>query len=68
VIEAAIDIVENILGGVFFVDLKNMNRHAASSGKLLMTNMTLKVLGFLMLNQDLLVIEFMIAVIITPDL
>jgi hypothetical protein len=67
VIEAAIDIVENILGGVFFVDLKNVNRHATSSGKLLMTKMTLKVLGFLMLNQDLFVIEFTIA-LITPDL
>jgi len=57
----------NILGDVFFVDLKNVNGHATSSGKLLMTNMTLKVFGFLMLNQDLLVIEFTIAVI-TPNL
>lgn len=47
------------------MDLEDVDGHAASGGELLVTDMALEVLRFLMLNQDLLVVEFAIAVI-TP--
>lgn len=49
------------------MDLEDVDGHAASGRELLVADMALKVLGFLMLHQDLLVVEFAIAVI-TPHL
>lgn len=49
------------------MDLEDVYGHATSGGELLVADMTLKVFGFLMLHQDLLVIEFAIAVV-TPHL
>ena len=49
------------------MDLEDVDGHAASGRELLVADMALEVLGFLMLHQDLLVVEFAIAVI-TPHL
>ena len=45
------------------MDLEDVDGHAAGGGELLVADMALEVLGLLMLNQDLLVVEFPIAVI-----
>lgn len=47
----------------FFMNLKNVNGHAASSRKLLMANMAFEVFSLLMLNQNLLIIELPITVV-----
>lgn len=49
------------------MDLEDVDGHAAGGGELLVADMALEVLGLLMLHQDLLVVEFAIAVV-TPHL
>jgi hypothetical protein len=49
------------------VNLEDVNGHATGGGELLMTDMALEVLCFLVLHQNLLIVEFSIAVI-APDL
>ena len=45
------------------MDLEDVDGHTAGRGELLVAYMALEVLGLLMLHQDLLVVEFAIAVI-----
>lgn len=49
------------------MDLEDVDGHPAGGGEFLVANMALEMLRLLMLDQDLLVIEFTIAVI-TPNL
>ena len=56
-----------LLADGFFVNLENVNGHAASSGELPMAMIALEVFGFLVLNQYLLIIKFPITVI-APNL
>lgn len=44
------------------VDLHAMNRETRTSVQLFMANMTLEMLGFLMLNQDFFIVEFAVAI------
>ena len=55
------------LGDGLLVNLKNVDGHTTGGGELLVADMALEVLGFLVLHQDLLVIEFPVA-IVTPYL
>ena len=52
-----------LLADGFFVNLENVNGHAASSRKLLMANMAFEVFSLLMLNQNLLIIELPVTVV-----
>jgi hypothetical protein len=45
------------------VNLEDVNDHAAGSRELLVADMALEVLGFLVLNKYLLVVELSVAVI-----
>ena len=49
------------------MDLEDVDGHAAGGGELLVTDVALEVLGFLMLNKNLLVLELSVA-IVTPHL
>ena len=49
------------------MDLEDVDGHTAGGGELLVTDVALEVLGFLMLNKNLLVLELSVA-IVTPHL
>jgi hypothetical protein len=52
----------NELRNGLLVHLEDVNDHTASGGKLLMTNMTLEMLGLLVLYQNLLILKLALAV------
>jgi hypothetical protein len=45
------------------VDLEDVDGHAVGGGELLVANVALEVLGFLVLDEDLLVVELAVAVV-----
>lgn len=53
----------NALGNGLLVNLEDVNGHAASRGELLVADMAFEVLGLLVLDQDLLVVELSVAVV-----
>jgi hypothetical protein len=52
----------NELRNGLLVHLEDVNDHTASGGKLLMTNMTLEMLGLLVLYQNLLILKLTLTV------
>lgn len=58
---------ERLLGDGLFVDLEDVNGHSTGGGELLVADVALEVLSLLMLNKNLLVVEFSVAVI-APNL
>lgn len=56
-----------ILGHGLLVDLEDVDSHATGGGELLLANMALEVLSFLVLDEDLLVVEFPVTVV-APNL
>lgn len=55
-----------LLGDSFFMNLQDMDGHTTGGWKLFMADMALEMLRLLVLNQDLLIVEFSVA-IITPN-
>ena len=52
-----------LLGDGLLVDLEDMDGHAGCGGELLVADMALEVLGLLVLNKNLLVLELPLAVV-----
>ena len=54
---------DHILVHVLLMNLQDVHDHSSSRAELLMTHVTLEMLGLLMLDQDLFVIELSVAVV-----
>ena len=55
--------IRELLGDGLLVDLEDMDGHAGGGGELLVADMALEVLGLLVLNKNLLVLELPLAVV-----